>query len=205
MSKTRVHKGALIREDGTRFAMGDLVVVEAVYKRDQRTIRKHEERIVATIVPRRGWVAGFRYVPLKWVAHWDEEYFRYDHYEATQRDWTILVCFWPTQRPVEVPPYRLHHANSLAGDPTMPECVPGLGAYMRDEMRQAPYDFPRDEKGRFVRVWRRAEPGEKCPCCERVAPYVRECPMSPGTWVCALCHHGAASGDECACDERETS
>lgn len=125
--------------------MGKRVVVEKVYQRTWGEIRTWEANPPFEI--RTGWVVGIRYLQTgkrRYVGY-EEGY----EWEQTGKPVeALMVCYWPTMKPIPVPLDGFRVATD--GDP---DPCPSTGAWRdvdREYLRQEMKDWPR-EKGKWVK------------------------------------------------------
>lgn len=133
--------------------MGAVVIVHEVYKREKRfagTPPRREVKWEAVRVEGRpGWVVGER-----WLQDGIVRY--YNSYEDPP-EWKpngtthhcLLICYWPTLRPVCVPMW----GYLLAGETVQPypPVHPIFDKDWRACQREIMEAWPRDEKGRWVK------------------------------------------------------
>lgn len=127
--------------------MGAIVIVREVYKRRNRFDgeRSWEE---TEAEDRPGWVVGER-----WLQDGVVHYNGYDAPPEWKPNGTthhcLLVSYWPTLRPVRVPMwgYLLADETQYPYPPVQPVYNEEWRTFQRDMMR----DWPRDEKGRWVK------------------------------------------------------
>jgi hypothetical protein len=139
--------------------MGKKVVVNKMLKREkdhvkstQYTHRTRARWLEHEICPRTGWIMGFRNVQDGFILAGHDS----AEFKVTDTHRCALVVFWPMQRPVHVPMdgYRL----AEEGDPAPYTTESGWRAesetYKRqlaDLMRDERKNWPRDERGKWVK------------------------------------------------------
>lgn len=131
--------------------MGQVVLVDKVFERDSR-LRPDSRQVydktwhIVEAQGRPGWVVGER-----WLQDGHSSYdYEYGNVWTSkgQRHHCLLVVYWPTMKPVKVPDdgYRV-----------VAECIrpfPNTDTWplaARESLRIEMADWPRDEKGRWVK------------------------------------------------------
>lgn len=152
--------------------MGLHVVVSQVFIRQEKD--GEEFWAAEPIDPRPGWVVGLRYLPRgkAEVVDGDEDFFGRPSkvkawVQTGKPEHALLVCFWPTEKPVPVPldGYREHDPMANIEDAAHPPWPSAWGktanAYSYNRGVQsgvsAEWIPSRDEKGRF-KPWRSGNP-----------------------------------------------
>jgi len=129
--------------------MGKIVLVDRVYRRDWENIKDGTRKTwhVADAEGRPGWVVGERWLH-DGVADYDPEH----GFAWTSRGVShhcLLVVYWPTMNPVQVPPdgYRLAPETVKPYRPVQSQWSDSDRERLSADMR----NWPRDEKGRWVK------------------------------------------------------
>ncbi len=129
--------------------MGKVVTVYYHYERSFQRRPNGEEYREYKVKPLpkelSGWVTGFRSL--------QNGFYRSGSYEdpptlqQTERVRCVLVCVWPTQRPLMVP----YEAIRLGGVPRFPSAYEWTERD-RELLRKEVKSYPRDKNGRFVKT-----------------------------------------------------
>ena len=131
--------------------MGKIVIVRKIFKRAFKCCKSGGgvsswESFKAEGRP--GWVVGERWLPVGCIEHDCDYGNTWVQLPDHKPRHCLLVTYWPTMNPVRVPDngYELAHPTIYPYhyQPYWPQ---GAREFARDMMR----DWPRDEKGRWVR------------------------------------------------------
>ena len=128
--------------------MGQVVLVDKVYRRDAERVMRGTRKTwrVADADGRPGWVVGERWLH-DGVADYDPEYGSWTSKGGSHH--CLLVVYWPTMKPVQVPPdgYRLAPETVKPYRPVQSQWSDSDRERLSADMR----NWPRDEKGRWVK------------------------------------------------------
>jgi hypothetical protein len=132
--------------------MGQVVLVNRVYVRNVEygnSYNGYRKKWwgVEPAEGRPGWVVGERWLH-DGAASWDSDYgWEWSRKKDSTPHHCLLVCYWPTMRPVQVPMdgYELAPETTKPYPPVQPRWPESALEFARKEMA----DWPRDEKGRW--------------------------------------------------------
>lgn len=137
-------------QNNTVDLMGAVVLVHEVYKRkstrENFSVRRTWEKEKAEGRP--GWVVGERWLHDGVVSSWGYED-GVDWKADGKTHHCLLVCYWPTMKPVNVPMRGFTFASET--EKPYPPVQPIHGQELRDYLREEMSAWPRDEKGRWVK------------------------------------------------------
>ena len=150
----KLRKGKYYRDDGSVLYMGQFVEINShVVKNKSKRIRESFELGFTRL----GMIVGFRYVPFNWEYKYSSGYDYYhgsyeyeDGYTFLEGRWVALVSLYPTQKPWSVLPEEIKLGVEARLEDL--EFCPSDRKAQKKFYKENPQLFPRDEKGRFIKL-----------------------------------------------------